>query len=128
MRAPLESRDGGNMRRDTCGANRLVHIHPRHLGPELRSRKDQSHRQLVGQRQDALHRPPLRSSGDLRTEPVQCREREGAVQRPGVEMRPPQPLGNERGCGRLAGRRRTVNRDDAHRARSPAAYERIPGS
>ena len=83
------------------------------------SHEHQAHRQRIREANNPLCRPLLPAPGSPLPEVVEGREGERAVQRPRVEVRPAELLGDAAGRRALAGCRRAVDRDYVkHRFRS----------
>src|SRR3989449_329694 len=96
--------------RDSLAADRFRDVGAGDFGPEPVGRQHQAHRQPLGEIDDALRGPAF-------TEIVERRQRERAIQRARIEMRPAKPLGDKT-CRRALPRcRGTVDRDHAKHVR-----------
>src|SRR5438105_6386551 len=108
-----------NVPGDAFAADRILDVRAGHLRPERVRREHQTHRQPHGEIHDVLRGPLLSLAASALTEIVERRQRERAVERAGIEVRPPQSLGDETRRRAFPGRRGAVDGNySKHRRRS----------
>src|SRR5207244_3478435 len=116
-----------NAPRDPVGPDRLLDVHPGHLGPKDVPDEHQPHGQFFRERDDLLNRPrgtaPRDRQGLLEGLPlpeiVEHRERHCSIERAGVEVRPAEAPSHQRRRGALSGGGRAIDRDHARPHRLP---------
>src|SRR6266511_2267672 len=111
-------RDGGDGASHALAPDRLLDVHTGDLWAEDIAHAHQAHRQLLRETDDPPTRPRFPLPPSPFSDVIERRERQGAIQRAGVEMRPAEPRRDEAGGRAFAGCRRAVDRDYAqcHRA------------
>src|SRR5213080_293214 len=94
--------DRGDMARHPLRPDRLLDVHARDGWPEGVANQHQADREIFGQRHDLLYRPRIPHPASRIPEVIKHGEGDRPIQRPRVEMRPPEPARHRRGRGALA--------------------------
>ncbi len=81
----------------TLTPDRHLDVDAGHLGPEHLAREDETNRELLGQSNNPRTGPPFPLPLSPFPDVIEGRECERPIQRPRVEMRPAEPLGNQAG-------------------------------